>query len=77
MSCTFQAPLRIAGVALVIVAGLLFIVAAARSMQSQEHQRAAGLVIQHRIEIPNTMILVGLAGVVLFAISFIRGRNSR
>jgi hypothetical protein len=65
--------LRVAGLVLFVWAFTRLMIGAARTVQTQEEgTREGGYVIQHTIEIPGNTLAIGLAGAVLFAVSFVR-----
>jgi hypothetical protein len=73
MPRTLQLILRITGLTLIVIAGILFVIGVMRTMQTEEHSTAdGGFVIQHRIEISRITSAIGLGGAVVFGLSFIR-----
>ena len=70
--------LRLGGVGLVVLAAALCVIAVAGTMQTEEHATASGgYVIQHRIEISHETSAMGLAGALLFGLSFIPTQKAR
>ena len=65
--------LRVAGLVLLGWAFTRLVIGATGTVQTQEEAtREGGYVIQHRIEIPGSTLPIGLAGAILFAVSFVR-----
>ena len=67
---------RMLGAGLVIFAAIHFIIDVTSSMQTEQRSTPDGFVIDHRIEIPHTTFVIAIAGAALFALTFIRTRNS-
>jgi len=63
--------LRMGAIALVAFAALHFIIATMRFSETEEHSTSDGFEIHHTIVMPHATLATGLAGIVLFGLSFL------